>query len=399
MNWMGGRSLRHVFFFPYKFCKQAMQRSLKSLLVAILFAVAAFAARADNCAICGQEITTRFYFFTDKVTGQKVMVCPTCAALPACFICGLPAKDGVQLSDGRWLCTRDSQTAIMNIDDVQRIFGTVHDDLDQQFSRFTSFPTNVDVSAIDRIDVDSMFRLVGNSFESPDVLGVTQGQDVNGAKRYKISLLTGQPEAQLEEVCAHELSHAWVGENVSPERHARIERDAEEGFCEMMGYLYMDSKGEEGEKKRVLANSYTRGQVKLFVEAEQEYGFDEILDWMQYGVTGRLEEGHLDEIRDIKMPAGNANSVPVNGNASFAVESTHPSEPPSAPATLQLQGIMWGTAPSAIINGKSFFMWDESKVRVGQTNVTIRCLSITKNSVQIQNLDSGEQQELALPAN
>lgn len=368
-----------------------MQCGLKNLWIVILFTCVTLLARADTCFICGQEITGRFYFFTDNVTGERVMVCSNCAGLPRCFICGLPVKDGTQLSDGRWLCARDAKSAVLDVNEAQRIFGDVHDDLDKLFARFTSFPTNVDVSVIDRVDVDSMFQLVGNTFESPDLLGFTEPVSVNGQKRYKIGLLTGQPVAQLEEVCAHELSHAWVGENVPPERHARLARDAEEGFCEMMGYLLVDSKSEEGEKTRVLENTYTRGQVRLFIAAEQQYGFDELLDWMRYGTTDRLVDGHLDEVRDVKMPP-DAPVVPR-----FAILGAVAR--PSAPATIQLQGIMWGNAPSAIINGRSFFMWDENKVPVGQTNATIRCLSITKSSVEIENVDSGKEQELDLPSN
>ncbi len=369
-----------------------MPRRLNHLVIALALSCVAFAARADDCAICGQPITARFYFMTDKVTGQQVEVCPNCIQLPRCFVCGLPVKDGVQLSDGRWLCARDAKTAVMDIDDAQRIFGQVHDDLDRQFARFTSFPTNVNVSVIDRVDVDSMFQLIGNRFESPDVLGVTEPYYADGVKRYKICLLTGQPLAQLEEVCAHELSHAWVGENVPPERHARIARDAEEGFCEMMGYLYMDAMSEDGEKRRVLANAYTRGQVKLFIAAEQQYGFDAILAWMQYGAGSELQEGHLDEVRDVQTPGGS-----VASQAAHSAAIARGSLPPPAPATLQLQGILWSSAPSAIINGQSFFMWDEYKVRVGQTNAAIRCLSITKNAVEILNLNSGRQEELELP--
>ncbi|HTV42246.1 MAG TPA: hypothetical protein VMF08_16870 [Candidatus Sulfotelmatobacter sp.] len=369
-----------------------VQRQFKTRFAIIALVCFAFAAGADDCGICGLPIEGKIYLMTDDVTRQQVKVCSSCIQLPPCFICSLPAKDGLHLSDGRWLCTRDAKDAVMDVDSVQRIFGQVHDYLDRLEARFTSFPTNVDVSVIDRVDVDSMFQLVGNSFESPDVLGVTQPVTANGVKRYEISLLTGQPMSQLEEVCAHELSHAWVGENVQPERHARIARDAEEGFCEMMGYLLMDAMGEEGEKQRVLANAYTRGQVQLFIEAEQQYGFDEILDWMQYGVTGRLEEGHLDEVRDIKMPVDAA-------VATFVARKAVGSAPPPTPSTLQLQGIMWSGTPSAIINGRSFFAGDEYQVPVGQSEVTIRCLGITKTAVQIQNMDSGKKEQLQLQAN
>jgi len=367
-----------------------VQRHFKIFFAAAVLVFVTVAALADDCGICGQQIYGKIYLMTDDVTRHQVEVCTNCLQLPPCFICSLPAKDGVHLSDGRWLCTRDAQNAVMDVDTVQRTFGQIHDYLDHMYARFTSFPTNVDVSVIDRVDVDSMFQLVGNSFESPDVLGVTEPYETNSVKRYKISLLTGQPLPQLEEVCAHELSHAWVGENVSPERHSRIDRDAEEGFCEMMGYLTMDAMGEEGEKKRVLENAYTRGQVQLFIAAEQQYGFDEVLDWMQYGVTGRLEENHLDEVRDVQMPVSRA-------VASFAARKNVGSAPAPASSTLQLQGIMWGNMPSAIINGHSFFAGDENKVRLGQSTVSIRCLSVNKTSVQIQNLDSGKEEQLDLP--
>jgi hypothetical protein len=366
-----------------------MQSVLK-ILFTVFFASIAFGMRADVCAICGEEIRGQIYLVTDKVTGEQVEVCSNCIQLPRCYICGLPVKDGLQLPDGRWLCARDAKAAVLDTNEVEHIFYEVHDDLDKLFSRYTSFPTNLDVFAIDQIDVDSTLGN-GGAVENSDLLGYTQGVVEDGQKKYKIGLLTGQSEAQLEEVSAHELSHAWVGENVPPERHARLARDSEEGFCEMMGYLLADSKGEAGEKKRVLANNYTRGQVQLFIAAEQEYGFDEILDWMRYGLASRLEEGHLEEIRDVKLPASNFATA-------YAARPVLAPRPESAPATLRLQGIMWGSEPSAIINGRSFFAGDESKVPVGRAKVAIRCLNIEKTSVRIQNVDTGSQQELELPA-
>ena len=368
-----------------------MQRYFKVILL-VWFACAVVAARADVCGICGQEIHGSVYFITDRVTGEQVEICSNCILLPCCFVCGLPVKNGgVQLPDSRWLCARDAKDAVLDTNEVGNTFDGVQDDLDRLFSRYTSFPTNVDVSAIDQIDVDSVMN--NNRAENSEVLGYTHAyRTADGQKRYMIGLLTGQTAAQLREVCAHELSHAWVGENVPEERHARLARDAEEGFCEMMGYLLMDSEGEEGEKKRVLANSYTRGQVNLFVEAEQEYGFDAILDWMQYGVSDRLEEGHLDEVKDVQMPTTAAPASRISENTQAVV-------PAAAPTTIQLQGILWSGMPSAIINGYSFFAGDESEVPVGGAKVTIRCLNIEKNSVRILNVDTGEEQDLSLSKN
>jgi Protein DA1 len=373
-----------------------MHRRFFIILLAACFVFSGLAALAENiCAICGKEIQGTVYIVTDELTGEKKLACSDCIKLPRCYLCGLPAgKNHVELPDGRYLCERDAKTVVLDAGIAEHVCAEIKDDLDRLFSRFTSFPDNVDVSVIDRIDVQSMFDTVGNSFESPNLLGCIRPETVNNSTRYKMSLMTGLPLVELKATCAHEFSHAWVGENVPKERHARIARDAEEGFCELVAYLLMDSQGEEGQKKFILQNRYTRGQVELFIEAERRYGFDQILDWMKYGETAQLEEGHLDKVRDVQISAANAIPVPHaihNGSNNFI-----PPAPLPVPAVIKLQGILWGNPPSAIINGRSFFANDSLKIKVGTADVAIRCLAIQKSSVRIQNADSGKEQELFL---
>jgi hypothetical protein len=376
-----------------------MQRQYKYLLAllgATLFCVP-LTARADNCDFCGQPIYGgTIYFVTDKITGEKKEACADCTKLPTCYICSLPVKTGgVELPDGRWLCARDAATAVLNKDEVVRISEQVKDDLDRLFSRFTTFPTNVEITVIDRIDVDSIFSAEGNAFESPDLLGYNRPEVVDDHTVYKIGLLTGMPLAQLKEACAHEYAHAWVGENVSKGRKASLSRDAEEGFCELVGYSLMDSQNETMEKKRVLQNRYTRGQLDLFIEAKQRFGFDQVMDWMAYGVAPELAAGHVEEIRDVQMPV----RKPVAGEPVVYSGSNQPvSKPAPAPTTLKLEGISWGSRPTAIINGHTFMVQDQDKVPLGTTNVTIRCLEIREKSVRIQYVSSGMEQELLLPA-
>ena len=406
-------------FFESAFCNsQIVQWPGRCFLVLVMtacFAAPVFAA-ADICAVCGKEIPDTIYTVTDKVTGLDKLVCSNCLVLPKCFICGMPVNDaGVVLPDGRRLCPRDARTAVMDVEGALRVSAVVEDDLDRLFSRFTSFPTNVDVSIIDRVDVDSMFVTVGHTFESPDVLGWTEATTNAGRTRYKIGLLTGMPLADLKDTCAHELSHAWVGENVPRERRKTLGRDAEEGFCELVGYLLMVSQGELAEQQRVLANHYTRGQVKLFIEAERHYGFNEVLDWMKYGETAELKAGHLDELRAVKVPVETsvalmpvavkpaANTTSTNFDVISAKSNTDTNSlrptPESGPATIYLQGILWGNNPIAIINGRSFFANDRFRVKIGATNVTIRCLAIQKDSVRIQYDGSGQEGVLHLGSN
>jgi hypothetical protein len=157
----------------------------------------------------------------------------------------------------------------------------------------------------------------------------------------------------------------------------------------------MDSQNEEVEKKRVLQNHYTRGQIDLFIEAEQRYGFDEVLDWMKYGVAPQLEAGHVDELRDVRMPPAKS----VSGTPAVFNDMKPVLEPSRAPASVKLGGILWGNRPVAIINGRSFLAGDLGKVQLGNTNALIRCLEIREKSVRIQNVGSGTEQELSLPSN
>ena len=279
---------------------------------------------------------------------------------------------------------------------VQRVAAEVHDELDRLFPRFTSFPTNVLVTVLDRIDVDQMFQPGGYDFESPNLLGCIRPIIYASQKRYFMRLMTGLPLVELKATAAHEYSHAWVGENVPLERHRWLARDAEEGFCEMVAFLLMDSQNETAQKKFILQNRYTRGQVDLFIEAVQRYGFDQILDWMQHGETAKLEAGKLEEIRDVKIPAPvsvSAHSTVYAWTDVLAAYSAPAAVP--VPEVIKLQGILWGNPPRHI-NGHTVFANTRFKLKIGGTEMTLRCLEIQKNSVRVENEDSGKPVELRL---
>ena len=71
-----------------------------------------------------REIQGQIYIMTDKVTGEKILVCSDCIKLPLCSICGLPVKDnGIALPDGRYLCARDAKTVVLKAGDIEQIAG------------------------------------------------------------------------------------------------------------------------------------------------------------------------------------------------------------------------------------------------------------------------------------
>ena len=360
------------------------------------------AAMALNiCVVCNQEITGSVYIGTDLLTSAKSLLCSNCMMLTRCFICGMPVKTNapVVLPDGRELCERDAKSVVLDADAGKRICARINDDLNRQFSRFTAFPSDVAVEVIDRVDAMALFHQTGFDFESPNLLGCIRPATNFAGSRYWMQLMTGQTPTGLKATCAHEFAHAWAGDNVPPARRARIARSAEEGFCEMVAWLVMDAQHEEEQKKIILRNLYTRGQVDLFIEAEQRFGFDQVLDWMKYGDTARLESGHVEKIRNVTMPAAKPAAVGfVHAVTNQGALKTNPVAAVLVPvAMLKLEGIDWGAKPLAIVNGHTFAPGETAKVKLGAGSMVIRCVAIEKNSVRIRETESATEYLLRLP--
>jgi hypothetical protein len=369
---------------------------LAFLLAFIVLVFPAIGRDKNLCDVCAQPLGYTIYTTTDKVTHEKVFLCYECAICPdECYICGLPVRaNGTKLADGRILCARDGKTAILDDAKAHEICETIKETLDRKLSRFLNLPsTNVEVNLVDRVNLYDEFAVVGNNFECPDVLGFIHSHTNGSSWVHSISMMSALPLAEFQATCAHEYMHAWVFENVSSERRKALSRDAHEGFCELIAYLLMDSLHEQEQMARMLRNSYTRGQIDLFIAAEKEFGLNDILDWMRWGVNGRLRATDLADIRNVEMPrlvSRQASDAPAYGRA--------PKQAP-APTNLTLKGISFGgNKPMALINDQTFGVGDSAKVRMGTTNVLVRCLAIGTHSVNIQFVDSGQTTELRLPA-
>jgi len=349
-------------------------------------------ADSEHCAICGARFIGRVFTVTDQVTGEKAQICPDCAALSTvCFLCGLPARTNyTELPDGRILCARDARTAVLNEDDGQRICREAKDSLDRLFSRFLDFPeTNVTVAMVDRVHLQALFKFAGHDYACPNVWGYMETRTNRHHLEHAIRLLSGLPLAGFTATCAHEYTHAWLNENLSAQRMKSLSRDANEGFCELISYRLMEAQNEEAQKRLILSNAYTRGQIHLFLEAEKLYGFNDVVDWMKFGVDDRLIGDDLRRIRNVEFPRAAARPATNSPAYSSAVSSV--------PDTLVLRGIYWAQArPLAFINNRTLGVNEEGKVRVGQTNVTIRCLAIRQDAARVRIVGTGEERELQL---
>jgi len=330
------------------------------------------------------------------VTRTRCFLCGDCLKLPdSCYLCGMPVLKGfTKLPDGRAICERDTRTAVLDDGEATRICERIRSDLDHQFARFIAFPgANVTLELMDRVTLQELYKVIGNDFSCPNTLGCTQTKSNATGLTFKISLLSGLPRERLITTCVHEYTHAWINENMPPTRRKTIGKDAVEGFCELVSYMLATEQGLESGKSEILNSRYTRGQIHLFIQAEREFGFNEIVDWMKSGEDALLKTNALARVRQLDAPRTTAQSPNRKATPSFARRSA----PAFNPATLVLNGIIWSkTRPMASINHKNFVVNDEAPVPLGKTNVTIRCLAIREDSVTIQIVGTGETRELRM---
>lgn len=373
-----------------------MEQVVARLVAALVFLVcqSSGSLAGSFCDVCGGGFGSRVVYFQDKVDGSRKALCESCGSLPTvCAHCGVPVANGyVRLSDGRVICGRDARLVVLDPAAALDICRETVSTLNERVGRFISIPEkNVRIQMMDRIDVQALYRIPGHDFSCPNVMGYTfSTRSREGAVRHSIFILTGQTRGDLHAVTAHEYAHVWMDEHVSKQRRARLDPNTREGFCELLAYLVAEARGEREAMRGILANGYTRGQVQLFLEAEKEYGFNDIVDWMKYGTTGRLSENNLAAIREVVMPRRLGQDVVQN------VLFLPAASPP--PATqLQLKGIIQGSRTSlAMINNLTLAEQEQGRARVGAGEVAIRCLKIGKASVVIEKISEGETLRLEL---
>ncbi len=342
-----------------------------------------------KCACCGRFITDEtVYELNDRAEGGKATICGDCVNLPRhCALCQLPVKDGYkEVGDGRFLCARDAQVAVLEPERVRRILADIRPELDRFYARFLTLPrTNVVLNIENQVHMDQVLQSPGFERQCPYLYGYARSLLMANTRwDHTIGILSAMPKSRLIGVYVHELAHAWLKENVSVER--KLAQKAVEGFCELMAYRFLESLGETAELKAIRENSYTEGQLALFLEAYRAYDLQRILEWLQYGTDPYLMAGDLDRIRNVDLPKAKPLPEPVYRNVETA-----------APDELVLRGITGsGANRLALINNAVMASNEVSKVRVGTNTIQLRCLEIRVDSVVVQPLEGGERVVLKL---
>lgn len=349
------------------------------------------AARADICFVCGKD-TLWIYHLTDKVTEDKRVVCPPCSQLKTrCFFCSLPAKESfIELVDGRVICARDGKDVVLDEAAARYVCAEARAELGRLFSRFTTFPgTNATVAIVDQIQMHQLFQTPGFERQCPSIFGYVRSRVAQGGGwRHPISILSGLPKYRLMAVCAHELGHTWARENVMPGRD--MDRDAEEGFCELIAYRLMEYLNQQTEMNSIKDNRYTRGQFNQFLEADTAYGFYTVMQWMKWGTDQRLSDEEPDRIRRIQQKG--PRSAPAAVNPIPLITGPTP-----VPDALTLVGILGtGSKRLALINDCSLSVGEAGKARFAKTNAVVRCVEIRADSVIVEIGEEKRREELFL---
>ncbi len=362
------------------------------LLAALLSALPAFSA--DLCAACGKRLGGTFYRMPLRGQTQRVLVCDSCMKLELrCFICGLPVTDkSHQLIDGRSLCETHNKQAVLTQEEATDIFNDVKRDVQSLLAQMGPLPhQNITLKLEAKARLDTSGGDIISGHGDSLLMGLTRSRRKSeGEFVHEIFLLYGLTRARMISVSAHEYGHAWVHENVK----RTLNKDTHEGFCDFLAYKIISQKNEPEETKILLESNYSHGQLQAFIAAEKEYGFYPIIQWMKKGVDTEVDLNHLENIhvlRDGKAFAGpsSSDSASIFGAIPVAARVN--------PTTLVLKGLSGSASRRfAMINDGTFMPNEQGKVRLGDSNVVVRCLEIRNDSVVIQVAGEAEPRTLAL---
>lgn len=338
--------------------------------------------------------------------GSLRNVCAQCLnRKERCYVCKLPiAKDIHQLEDGRQFCNQDFHEGVFDEREAQRIAYETTRELTRVFYRFSmKFPeTNVVVSIVSprvlhqrtREPYDprttSILGLTETLFFDETGTPIAQTERLEDNKKmsyiHRISLVSGLSTKRMLATCAHELTHAWLHENISPRRLAQISSATEEGFCELVAYQLMDSQMETFEKTQIKENLYTRGQQNVLIDADMSYGFYKVLKWLDEGLAAGLNNA---DFLQKTLREGVATNAP-----SQALQWQAPA-PIVLPDTISLKGLLGtGNRRIAMINNASLMEGEKATIKLAKTNAIVQCIKISDKSVIVK--VNGEEQELFL---
>lgn len=230
-----------------------------------------------RCAACGQPLEGWYTrdMWGNATCSRHEAEFPRCSACTR-LICPRLTGGGVTYADGRQVCMLCRRTAIDSKEQARPYVNAVAAWLYERGFRFSDLKLRIDL--VSRGDF-------GPAKNGP---GAVQGQfrgviDGRGHRAVEgINVLYGLPRRLMQGVFAHELGHAWL----FLERIDGLAPPIEEGFCQVMAYLFhRDSGSQEG---RVYMRMIEEDQNRVYGEgfrnlreAVGHHSFVYVLDYIR----------------------------------------------------------------------------------------------------------------------
>jgi len=234
----------------------------------------------EKCAICSRPLSGTYLVnqWGEKFCSEHDGELPQCLSCQR-LICPALTGGGVQYADGRWVCSLCRKTAVDRMKEARLAF-----------KRVLQFLASLGVDLLQRkfplelVDRDTLLSL-SRYVDKDNTFGVTSktfviqsGQQVDRWVK-KISILRGLPWEQFTMVVAHELGHAWL----CLEKIDLKDRSTEEGFCELLAYLWLEQLGTDSAKVRMAGMKKNPNRV-------YGRGFRRVLRWYKKeGLRGVIE--------------------------------------------------------------------------------------------------------------
>ena len=353
----------------------------------------AAAEAPSRCEICREPFGETIYLVEDRIRQVKKHVCLNCTkSKTICSICDLAANPKTlrKLEDGRILCELDVKGAMLSEQEAREVFQEVKREVQRMLAHYGKLPdTNMTVYLVNRDDFIKEYYRKPAIGEPERLLGLTRTQSEGGSNYvHRIYLLSGTLKPQFMATCAHEYTHTWLNEHSTQAR--TLNTDTEEGFCELMAWKYVAARGDKAEVKRILDNTYTRGQVHALIAAEERFQFYRVIDWIRRGSDSWVDKDRLERMLVLKEETTDEPpAIPLYQRTTTRT---------TVPDTLILRGISGSDQRRfALINDRTFAKGESAKVRISSSNVLVQCVEIRDASVVIRIGEKQTTLELALP--
>jgi hypothetical protein len=228
-----------------------------------------YEAICPRCKICNAIIEGEYFTGNDK----KSKYCKKCYDFYShCPDCGVPAgPSGINLPDGRTLCSECYSVAIFDENKVEKIFEEVKEALKKSPGLTVKFPIK-EIKLVNKTELNKLLENKTLEYIPHDgVSGLHYYEKINGritiSEIYILNWLTPQ---RIISVIAHEYSHAWQAENCPDKQESMVR----EGFAEWVSFKLLKTKGYKDEAEDMLktADPVYGGGLKKYLELEKKYG-------------------------------------------------------------------------------------------------------------------------------